>query len=99
MEEILRRHVPDAPPTPTEEMGDLADAARQQLEMGDVASAEHLFSEVLREDESSGPGLLGMARVRLMQDAGEEAVRSLVTASSRGPPSGSRGGRCCTTWS
>ncbi len=78
VEEILRRHVPEAPPTPAQEMGDLADAARQQLEMGDVASAERLFSEVLRDDETSGAGLLGLARVRLMQDAGEEAVRSLV---------------------
>ena len=91
VEEILRRHVPEAPPTPAEEMGDLADAARQQLEMGDVASAEHLFSEVLREDESSGPGLLGMARVRLMQDAGEEAVRSLVDRIEQGTPEWEQG--------
>ena len=91
VEEILRRHVPDAPATPAEEMGDLADAARQQLEMGDLGSAERLFSEVLREDETSGPGLLGMARVRLMQDAGEEAVRSLVDRIEQGTPEWEQG--------
>ena len=91
VEEILRRHVPDAPATPAEEMGDLADAARQQLEMGDLGSAERLFSEVLREDESSGAGLLGMARVRLMQDAGEEAVRGLVDRIEQGTPEWEQG--------
>ena len=91
VEEILRRHVPDAPATPAEEMGDLADAARQQLEMGDLGSAERLFSEVLREDETSGAGLLGMARVRLMQDAGEEAVRSLVERIEQGTPEWEQG--------
>lgn len=91
VEEVLRRHVPDAPPGPAEEMGDLADAARQQLELGDLDSAERLFSEVLREDESSGPGLLGMARARLMRDAGEEEVRGLVDRIEQGTPEWEQG--------
>jgi putative thioredoxin len=78
LEERLRQHVPDAPPGATEEMADLVDAARVQLEMGDVASAERLYDEALREDADNGSALLGLARLRLMQDAEEETIRGLV---------------------
>ncbi|HJP31257.1 MAG: tetratricopeptide repeat protein [Candidatus Latescibacteria bacterium] len=78
LEERLRRHVPDAPPGATEEMADLVDAARVQLEMGDVESAERLYDEALREDAENGAALLGLARLRLMQDADEETIRELV---------------------
>jgi putative thioredoxin len=78
VEELLRKHVPDVPPSPAEEMGDLADSARQQLELGDVASAERLYDEALREDADNGAALLGLARIRLMQDADEAVVTQLV---------------------
>jgi putative thioredoxin len=78
LEERLRRHVPDAPASPAQEMTDLVDAARVQLEMGDVASAERLYDEALREDADDGGALLGLARLRLLQNAEEEIIRELV---------------------
>lgn len=78
LEERLRKHVPDAPAGAAEEMADLVDAARIQLEMGDVESAERLFDEALREDAENGAALLGLARLRLQQDADEAVIRELV---------------------
>lgn len=78
LEERLRQHVPNAPESPAEEMADLVDAARLQLEMGDVASAERLFDEALREDAENGAALVGLARLRLMQNAEEQIIRDLV---------------------
>ena len=78
LEERLRRHVPDAPVSPAEEMADLVDAAHLQLEMGDVSSAERLYDEALREDAENGAAILGLARLRLLQNADEDTVRELV---------------------
>jgi putative thioredoxin len=86
LEERLRKHVPDAPPGATEEMADLVDAARVQLEMGDTASAERLFDEALREDAENGAALLGLARLRLTQDADEAIIRELVGRIEVGSP-------------
>ncbi|HCL31757.1 MAG TPA: thioredoxin [Candidatus Handelsmanbacteria bacterium] len=78
LEERLRQHVPDAPDGAIEETADLVDAARVQLEMGDVASAERLYDEALRENAENGAALLGLARLRLLQDADEAVIRELV---------------------
>lgn len=78
LEERLRKHVPDAPQAATEETADLVDAARTQLELGDTASAERLFDEALREDAGNGAALLGLARLRLLQNADEDTIRELV---------------------
>lgn len=91
LEERLRQHVPDAPKGAVEEMADLVDAARQQLELGDVASALRLFDEALRENPDSGGALLGMARIRLMQDGDEQAVRDLVGRIEEGTPEWEQG--------
>lgn len=84
LEARLREHVPDAPAGPAEEMADLVDAARVQLEMGDVASAERLYDEALRDDPDNGAALLGLARLRLMQDADEQVIRDLVARIEEG---------------
>ncbi len=78
LEQRLRQHVPDAPPGATEELADLVDAARVQLELGDIVSAERLFEEALREDADNGAAILGLARLRLMENADEAVVRELV---------------------
>ncbi|MDA0334881.1 MAG: thioredoxin, partial [bacterium] len=78
LEQRLRQHVPDAPPGATEELADLVDAARAQLELGDTVSAERLFEEALREDSDNGAAILGLARLRLMENADEAVIRELV---------------------
>jgi putative thioredoxin len=78
LEERLRQHVPDAPDGAIEETADLVDAARVQLEMGDVDSAERLYDEALRENADNGAAILGLARLRLLQNAEEGVIRELV---------------------
>ncbi len=78
IEQMLRKHVPDAPASEGEESVDLADAARQRLEAGDHLGADELFAEALRADADDGAALLGLARLRLLQEADEEEVRDLV---------------------
>lgn len=84
LEERLRKHVPDAPPAEAEEMADLVDSARSQLELGDTASAERLFDEALSEDPDNGAALLGLARLRLLQNAEESVIRELVSRIEEG---------------
>lgn len=78
VEQMLRKHVPDAPPTQAEEMADLTDAARQRMEAGDLLGADQLFAQALQEDAENGAALLGLARLRLMQGDSEDEVRELV---------------------
>lgn len=84
IEQMLRKHVPDAPPSEAEEMADLCDTARQQLEGGDVLGAEQLYSQALQEDADNAAALVGLARIRLLQGGDEDAVRELVGRIERG---------------
>ena len=78
IEQMLRKHVPDAPATEAEEAVDLTDTARQRIETGDHLGAEELYAQALQEDAENGAALLGLARLRLLQEADEEEVRDLV---------------------
>jgi putative thioredoxin len=78
VEQMLRKHVPEAEPTEAEETADLADTARQRLEAGDHLGADELYSQALRDDADNGAALLGLARLRLLQEADEAEVRELV---------------------
>ncbi|MEE2657496.1 MAG: thioredoxin [Candidatus Latescibacterota bacterium] len=78
VEEMLRRHVPEAPPNAAEEMANLVDSARQRMDSGDLAGAGQLFHQALEEDEENGGALLGLARICLLQGGDEEEVREWV---------------------
>ena len=78
IEQMLRKHVPDAPPSEAEEMADLCDTGRQQLEAGNLPAAEQLYSQALQDDAENGAALVGLARLRLLQGGDEAAIRELV---------------------
>lgn len=78
IEQMLRKHVPDAPPSEEEELADLCDTARLQLEAGDLLNAEQLYAKALEENADNGAALVGMARLRLLQGGDETAVREFV---------------------
>jgi putative thioredoxin len=67
VEEMLKMHVPDAPPTEAEEADDLASQARVLLEMGDLARAGEAYRQLLGADEANGAALVGLARISLLE--------------------------------
>ena len=67
VEELLKKHVPEAPATESEVADDLAGQARVMLEMGDLARAKAGYEELLRSDAESGAALVGLARVGLLE--------------------------------
>ena len=77
VEEVLRRHVPEAPPSEEEVADDLVEAGRARIDAGDLAGAASLFEQALRGDEDNGAAWVGLARVRLLEDRFDE-VRELV---------------------
>jgi putative thioredoxin len=85
IEQVLRQHVPDAPPSEAEVTGDLLADARALLEQGDLHSAATIFAQVLDDDEESPGALVGMARIRLLEGDLEE-VKALAARIERGTP-------------
>ena len=77
VEELLRRHVADAPPSQEEVAGDLLEAGRSRIDGGDLGGAAALFEQALAEDDDNGAAWVGLARVRLLENRLEE-VRDLV---------------------
>jgi len=67
IEAMLRRHLPDAPPSEEEIAGDLLEQAQTVLESGDLVGAASVYAQILHEDSDNAGALAGLARVRLME--------------------------------
>ena len=67
IEALLRRHVPDAPPSEEEISGDLLEQAQAVLERGDLIGATSVYEQILHGDAGNAGAIVGLARVRLME--------------------------------
>ncbi len=74
IEAILRPLVPDAPIPEAETVLDQAD---DLAALGDLDGAAHQYEQVLEENPTDGPALLGLAKIHLRQGR-FETVRELV---------------------
>ena len=67
IEAMLRRHVPDAPPSEEEVAGDLLEQAQAVFENGDLIGAASVYEQILHDDSGNSGALAGLARVRFME--------------------------------
>ena len=67
IEALLRRHVPDAPPSEEEIAGDLLEQAQAVLERGDLIGATSVYEQILLGDADHAGAIVGLARVRLLE--------------------------------
>ena len=82
---LLRKHVPDAPAPEAETVENLVSQGGAHLEAGELAGAEALYRQALEQKEEAFGALVGLARIRLLQDKGDE-VRELVSGIEEGNP-------------
>ena len=85
VEQLLRRHVSDAPPSEDEVGDDLAARARGLLEVGDLGSAGAIYQQLLQQDPEHGQALTGLARIALLEGRFDE-VRELTGKIELGTP-------------
>jgi len=85
IEETLRKHVPEAPPSEAEMQEEEVSRARDRLEQGDLGSAAAEYERILAEDEEAAAALVGLARIRLLE-GNFDAVRGLVGKLEQGTP-------------
>ena len=85
VEQLLRKHVADAPPGEGEVADDLAAQARGLLEVGDLGGAGTIYQQLLQQDAESGQALAGLARIALLEGRFDE-VKELTGKIELGTP-------------